>query len=843
MSAAASAGPRPRLILERGGAWVHVEGESARALVALGDLTPVPGAPAAVCGLTQIDGAVVPVIDAVGGGGAIGAGAALLLVEAGGVRAALVGDHAVAPADEAVAGGSRAVDLAALFASVRAAIDGDPARAGGAPSQVAAMAAAAPVPVGPVASGPVRARGHSALSSEEVHVLRNFFLEEAAAHLDAMDAALRRLALDGGDAEARAALARELHTFKGSAGAVALQELSTLAHRIEDRVLARDARPLLEAELVAISAGVEHLRIQTMRASGAPDEAGADPAQASGPTASSLPPDEPARIRVEVERVDALMETVSGLVIDRSRLMRHIHDLEQATRRLLDLRGALDEARREPARLDDAAAALGGAIERIEAVTAALVGDGDGLRRTTQEMRDGLHRIRTMEAGELFERVAAPARELARRSGREVDVRVTGARTAIDKSVAERLGDALLHLVRNAVAHGVEPVEERVLLGKPRAGRIELSARQRGAEVLIAVADDGGGVDVEGVRRALVRSGRVAAAAAARLDEQAVVGAIFEPGVSTREGADDLAGRGVGLDAVKEALARLGGTIACSSVRGRGARFTVRMPLPTAVERALLFKVAGQVYAVPAACVVEGGAAEAERCPAPGGEALVRRGEVLPVLDLRATLGREPVTGADAHARTVVLGADGAGLAVRCDKLIGERDIVIMPLGPLLDALPLYAGATISGAGKVQLLLDVHALAARARAAADPAPRVLCADDSKSAREALARVLRAAGYHVDTAVDGEAALAALRRARYDLLVTDLDMPRMGGHALLARVRRDPTLAAIPVIVVSSRDAAEHARARAAGAAACLPKPAAPAAVLRAVAAALAAGVN
>src|SRR5205823_2503391 len=214
-------------------------------------------------------------------------------------------------------------------------------------------------------------------------------------------------------------------------------------------------------------------------------------------------------------------------------------------------------------------------------------------------------RVRRVEIGRLFSRLLQPVRELARREQKEVTLAFSGEETEIDKALVERIAEPLLHLLRNAVAHGVEPPEVRAALGKPRAGTVTLTARQAGDAVEIVVADDGQGIDLAGVRRALVAAGRVDAEAAASLDEASLFAALFEPGVSTRVAVDDVAGRGVGLDAVRDALQHLRGTVSVTSSAGHGAAFTVRLPLITVVQDALLFKVGGQVYAVPAARVDE----------------------------------------------------------------------------------------------------------------------------------------------------------------------------------------------------------------------------------------------
>jgi chemosensory pili system protein ChpA (sensor histidine kinase/response regulator) len=826
-----------------------------------------------------VRGQVVPVIDPALGPagrrtrrGSLRAGDPLVLVEAAGVRAALCVDRII---EGEPSRPTRALDPAELFASLRQSV----------PGATAQLPSSEPPRV-PTATQPL-ARPAPALSDADLSELRAFFFDEAAEHLDAVDDGLARLEHNPGDADALSLLLRELHTLKGSAGAVSLHELSQLVHHVEDLALALRSSPDADG-IAALVSWIEHLHAQVSRG-GRPVTGPFPLIDAPVEDAPLVEPqgerrsDESAQIRVEVERVDALMEAVGQLVLDRTRIARQLQEVEECLRELGQVQAALlslAETGGDPERLGEAEARLRSTLFRLGGASAGLGAGGAGLRATSQVLQEGLQRMRMMEVGRLFARLAGPVREQARRWGREVEVHTAGVATAIDKAVVERIAEPLLHLVRNAVAHGIEPAEARVARGKPRVGRLELSARQRGDQIIIEVADDGGGIDLEGVRRALMRQGGFTAEQAAALDDAAVVNAIFQPGVSTRVGADDLAGRGVGLDAVKDSITRLGGVITCASVAGRGTRFTVRLPLTTAIVRALLFKVNGQVYAVPAGSVVATTRLSPEQQEAPSAAPF---GETVPLLRLHQLLALVPPPGRDlsgphrlpsprdldADAPAALLDHDGFRFLATCDKLIGEREIVIKNLGPLLGSLALFAGATISGAGKVQLVLDVAELAARAdpaggagrlrgvpsvepaaratqeqgreasageaAGAAEPTHRVLVVDDSRSARETAARILLRGGYHVDAAVDGGEAWALLAERRYDVVVTDLEMPGTDGYALLALLRRDPDKARLPVVVISSQQGDARTRALDGGARAFLNKPVPPSVLLETVA--------
>jgi chemotaxis protein histidine kinase CheA/ActR/RegA family two-component response regulator len=674
---------------------------------------------------------------------------------------------------------------------------------------------------------------------DELRGLRAFFLDEAVEHLEAISEAITDLRAHPDAAAPLQSLLRKLHTLKGSAGSVLLDDLARLAHRLEDRLVAlrdrgsgvgaEDLR-FLDENLVSLSSEIAKT---TREVRGVP--------QPAEPRAiGEERPDAPT-VRVEVERIDELMDAASELVFDRSRIARRMQELEGCARDLAKVRGALQhvllEIERVPndlgTRFSEIATELTDVLASFNRAGAGAAEDAEGLARTSATLQEGIRRVRMMSVGRLFARLVQPIRELARKEGKEVEIRTAGEETEIDKAVVERVYEPLLHLSRNAIAHGIEPPDERRRAGKPPGGAITLSARHEGDVTEIMVADDGHGIDLEAVRRALVMARRVSADAAGTLDEEALYAALFEPGFSTRDGADDLAGRGVGLDAVRDAILRLGGQVRVSSKPGRGASFIVRLPLTTAVQQALLFKVGGQVYAVPAARVQEAVQVAPEDLRlGPAEERVLVRGRELPLVRLGALLG-VPAPPGLATRSGLVLTAESETFLITCDKVIGPREIVVRSLGPLLAGLPLYAGATISGAGKVQLILDVEHLLRQAKAgvrgvrptrALGPR-RVLIVDDSRSIRETASLILAQGGYAVEAVPDGWDAWELLQDRPFDVLVTDLEMPRLDGHELIGRVRRSSELKQLPVVVVSSRTAdAIRARVLQSGADGFVPKP-------------------
>jgi chemotaxis protein histidine kinase CheA/ActR/RegA family two-component response regulator len=674
---------------------------------------------------------------------------------------------------------------------------------------------------------------------EELRSMRALFLEEAREHLQAVDRSLAELRARPGERAPLDALLRKLHTLKGSAGSVALDELGRAAHRLEDQAVALRTGELTGQAVDALLAGVDRLAAMV----------GQLEAEVRTGVARPSPPGEPPlpewqTFRVEVERIDDLVDSASELVFDRTRIARRLQELEGCVRDADKVRGtlqaalaSLEAARERPelaAHLEEIATELQDVLASLKTTAAGAAEDAEGLRRTSARLQEGLRRVRTVEVGRLFQRFVQPVRDTARKEGKLVRLHLEGEETEIDKVLAERVAEPLLHLVRNAIAHGIEPPAGRRAAAKPEEGVVTLRARHTGDAVEIAVGDDGAGIDLFALRVALVKSGRVSAQAAPTLDEAALYEALFEPGLSTRAEASDLAGRGVGLDAVNDAIARLGGRVRVSSAAARGATFTVHLPLATAVQQALLFKVGGQVYAVPAARVVEAVTLEVADVRLGGPtDRVVLGGRELPLVRLGALLGVPAPPGRGTRRAGLVITADDDRFVVSCDKVIGPREIVLRTLGPLCAGLPLWAGATISGAGKVQLLFDVAQLQAIARTGVraprprrTPGPRrVLVVDDSRSIREVASAILSQAGFAVETCVDGWDAWELLQDRPFDLLVTDLEMPRIDGHELIAKVRGSAALEQLPIAVLTSRTSdATRDRVLTGGADAFVPKP-------------------
>ncbi len=465
-----------------------------------------------------------------------------------------------------------------------------------------------------------------------------------------------------------------------------------------------------------------------------------------------------------------------------------------------------------------------------------LATEVDDVAEVSSRLQEGLLRARFVPLESLFRRFVHPAADWARDEGKEVEVVVEASAAEVDRAVVEAVADPLVHLVRNAVTHGIEPPAERLAAGKPAAGRLVLRAREEGHDVVVEVEDDGRGLDPEGLRRAAVARGILTEAQAVATPDAQVVEVIFTPGFSTREAADAMAGRGVGLDVVATAVARLGGVLSVSGGDAGGTLFSARLPTTMAILPILTVAGAGQVMALPLAAVretlvVDGQLGEGRR--------LAWRGESLRVTRLEDLFGAAPTDPESASRRRlmVIVGHGGRNAALSVERILAREEGVVRSLGPILAPLPLYAGAVVGGDGRVRLVLDVSyllsvAMGARPVAATEPAeaphpaqPRILVVDDSMSVRTHLGRLLRSAGYEVEVAADGQVALDRLQVDRFDLVLTDLEMPRLHGLELLARMQEDERLRDVPAVVLSSRAGPRHqARARTLGARDFLAKP-------------------
>ncbi len=578
------------------------------------------------------------------------------------------------------------------------------------------------------------------------------FLVEVGEILDQLGEQMVALERAPADRECLNAVFRGFHTIKGGAGFLDFTTMVSVCHAVEDRLnAARDGSAPLDPPafdgvqqgidllidmLHAISGGVEpepapEALLAALRAGAAPvaapapatapvsavaTQAGAGdslddldfealldslhgsggipgepaapapaPTEVPVPAAAPPPPPRPApapraaaaaapepadvTVRVDVRRLDAMVNLVGELVLARNRL-------KTLRPRLRD-----DDLDRAVAALDVATSRLQGAV-----MTA-----------------------RMQPVGRVFARFPKLARDVARQLDKQVNLEVTGAETELDRNLVEALADPLVHLVRNAIDHGIEMPEARRRAGKPELGTVRISAQQEGDHVAIEVRDDGAGIDPDRIRRKAVEKGLIDDDAAARLSADECLQLLFLPGFSTRDAVSDLSGRGVGMDVVQSRIRELSGTVQIHSEIGAGSRFAIRVPLTLAILPTLLVEVEGDVYALPLVRVVEVLSHDPGRALwIDGQRVLDLRQQPLPLLGLREWLGMAPAPLPDSTC--VVLQSGEARYCLAVDRVRGREEVVIKALPPTLRGLPGYAGASLIGDGRMALILDVDAL-------------------------------------------------------------------------------------------------------------------------------------
>lgn len=464
-----------------------------------------------------------------------------------------------------------------------------------------------------------------------------------------------------------------------------------------------------------------------------------------------------------------------------------------------------------------------------ESLTRSVDSAGDDLvlqARLTRDLQRDLMRVRMVPFASISERLFRVARQSAKEVDKRVNLDIRGSAVEVDRSVLERMAAPFEHLLRNAIAHGVESRTARTEAGKNETGELLVQVTQQGNEVVIEFTDDGAGLDLERIRAKAISNGLL------QEDEEVtdaqIADLIFEPGFSTAESLTELSGRGVGMDVVQSEAQALGGRVDMFSERGKGTRFTIPLPLTLAVTQVVLIAAAGKTYALPAILV--------EQVLQMKDAALVEahHNGYVPIQGQHAELHYLPALLGDAAAHppaqrsapVMMLKNGNERLAVRVDEVLGNREVVIKNIGPQLARMVGIAGATVLGSGDIVLILNPVALAQHlahhpemrqhfAQAAGDsPAPgqqgrSIMVVDDSMTVRRVTQRLLEREGYNVVLAKDGVDALEQLQSARPDLMLVDIEMPRMDGFDLTRNVRGDERTRDIPIIMITSRSADKH----------------------------------
>ncbi|MBC9250495.1 hybrid sensor histidine kinase/response regulator [Pseudomonas alcaligenes] len=670
-------------------------------------------------------------------------------------------------------------------------------------------------------------------------------------------------------------LFREVHSLKGASRAAGIAEIERVCHAWESLLGAvRRGLLALNPQLVELCrhalrmvqglhggqtvSGAEQSRLIESLEAAAQGEAFSLP---EAPVSIAEAPQDPTTVRVSTERLDVLLFQSESLLQHKLEAQAHARSLQahvaafepQRAKRLLSggtlkqLRDNLDElplAARDSLKgvldyLDWSLAQL----DRLHFSAARLEKSGQhlalGLAQLSETLFNELQAVLLLSGSSLMEGLPAMVQDIASQAGKRAELQIRGESLQVDKRILDELRTVLTHLLRNAIDHGLETPEQRSQLGKDAVGRLQIELIQESADRFeLRVSDDGSGIDVARLKERAQASGLLSPSQAQGMTDSEALALIFASGLSTSAIITDLSGRGLGMAIVQEVVERLGGRIDLESQLGSGTCFHLHLPLSLSTFRAVIVRNAERVFAIPALAV--------ERClrvPLGAVKNLENRptlslgDAVLPVWTLAEVLGLAQLAGAAEDITLVVLKVRGERFALLVEELLGDQEIIVKGLGRQLLRVRNLLGATLLGDGQLVPILrpaDLYrsalestgsGLSRSAQGLAEKAQqRVLIAEDSFTSRGLLKAILEGAGYQVATANDGLEAWNALKQGQFDLLVSDVEMPRLDGFTLTSRIRADGELLSLPVVLVTALHSAEdRARGLEAGANAYLVK--------------------
>jgi two-component system, chemotaxis family, sensor histidine kinase and response regulator WspE len=548
-------------------------------------------------------------------------------------------------------------------------------------------------------------------------------------------------------------------------------------------------------------------------------------------------PEAPERVlRLTAESLNRLLGLAGESLIE-SRWLRPFADSLQRLKRqqseladqLRDLRNRLDEEHL-PEHADHQFVELARKVADCQQFLSDRMHELDVFDRRSAHLSQRMYlevlRTRMRPFSDGVRRFPRMVRDLARTLGKDVRLEIIGENTQVDRDILERLESPLTHLLRNAVDHGCEPRSQRLQAGKPPEGTIRIEARHSAGLLMVTVTDDGTGVELERVRSAIVARKLAAPAVAEKLSDSELLEFLFLPGFTLKEAVTEISGRGVGLDVVQNMVRSVRGNLRVTTQPGRGLRVQLHLPLTLSVLRALLVDVGGEPYAIPSAQITH-----ALKLPRESLQIVESRhhfqfaGQQIGLLAAHQVFACGAPQPLREEFPVVVLGDRNARYGLVVDRFLGERELVVQPLDARLGKVQDISAAALMEDGSPVLIVDVEDMVRsieklvaegslndvernRLDVTSRAKKRVLAVDDSLTVRELVRKLLSAHGYHTDVAVDGMDGWNALRSGRYDLVITDVDMPRLDGIELAALVRKDPALKALPIMIISYKDREE-----------------------------------
>ncbi|MEW6376188.1 MAG: chemotaxis protein CheW [Thermodesulfobacteriota bacterium] len=656
-------------------------------------------------------------------------------------------------------------------------------------------------------------------------------------HIQKLNDGLLNLEKKSGDQSLLEALMREAHTIKGSSTMMGYKRIADIAHVMEDElkkalegkvklekahfdVLFKcvDAIPLLiEDKVTWEDTGVSRpfvdelcKKIEDVFQGKTPEEAEdhkpkeievkklTEESEAVVPEPKSVIPAPfgEESIRVDIRKLDKLMNLSGELLISKIRmdeLSKNLSIKAEAQAQIKEDCGAL--------------------IQELKKVD-------DTLDFITKGLEDEVLRLRMVSVGYLFGTFPRAMRDLANEKGKDVQILIKGEETEIDKAIIDEMKGPIMHILRNAIDHGIEPPDERVAKGKPRTGIITLTASQQGSQAVIEISDDGRGIDTEKVKREAVKKGFITEGKVKDLVDEQVYPFLFIPGFSTSETVTEVSGRGVGLDVVRENISKLKGIVEVYSTPGQGSRFILKLPLTLGITESLFVACGSETFALPIENVVETIRVNLEEIrTVEGKEAITLRGQILPLVRLNDVfrLSQRGIV-EKKYFLIVIVQSVEKRIGLMVDQLLGRQEIVRKNLsGPLKNVCGI-SGATIIGDGRVILILDIpqiienveDMMVRKVQIPAKPAAvkrrkAILLAEDTLSTAMLEKSILESAGFSVVIARDGQEAIEKARQERFDLVITDVLMPRMDGFELTLRLKKDNLYKDVPIIIVTTRE--------------------------------------
>ena len=496
-------------------------------------------------------------------------------------------------------------------------------------------------------------------------------------------------------------------------------------------------------------------------------------------------------IRVEVKRLDHLMNLIGELVLGKNRLLKIYDDVEE---------------RYEGEKF----------LEELNQVVSSL-------SLVTTDIQLAVMKTRMLPIAKVFNKFPRMIRDLSRDLGKQIDLEISGEETELDKSIVEEIGDPLVHIIRNSCDHGIEDPETRKAMGKPEKGLVQLKAYNEGNHIVVEIVDDGKGLDADMLKSKSIEKGIITEREADAMSEKEAFGLIFKPGFSTAAKVTNVSGRGVGMDVVKTNIEKLNGIIDIESEVGKGTVMKLKIPLTLAIIQSLLVGTQEEFYAIPLASVLETVRVPIDDIYTIDGKNVLRlRDEVLSLVRLSDVFGVNKVFDGGDQTYVVIIGVAEAKLGIIVDTLVGQEEIVIKSMGDYLQNIPGIAGATIRGDGRVTLIIDVGAMMEMAKdikvdiraeiedstkAKEKPSDyKVLIVDDSKMDRTIMQKALEPTGVTIIEATNGVEALNVIKSGEhsFDAILIDIEMPRMDGYTLAGEIRKYSKYRNLPLIAVTSR---------------------------------------